>query len=158
DIGKIVDWMRAKRRSGYRAKFLKGWFITRDEPTADQRAVLDRFREYKDSIELRSLHSFRSQLIDAQTYLDLRSKYRFVSAADPQNDQIYLAPNEYVEMDFLGVDEEAYGIEGLVNAILESKRKVLLVGDFGVGKSMTLRELFLRLKDRFVRGNEFAFP
>ena len=62
-------------------KFIKGWFVTRDEPTADQRDV---FKRDRNRILAISFEQFRSKLIDAYSYLDARDNFAFGSLRDPE--------------------------------------------------------------------------
>ena len=79
DFEKISKLVRpAEARQPH--KFCKGWFITLNEPTADQRSV---FAKAKGRIVSVSFDQFRSKLIDALSYLTLRANYPFGSVRDP---------------------------------------------------------------------------
>src|SRR6266404_8100924 len=63
-----------------RQKAVKSWFVTRDEPTADQRdSISKRFSQ----VTALSFGQFQNKLIDAATYLSLRDNYPFGSVRDP---------------------------------------------------------------------------
>ncbi|MGI8603318.1 MAG: hypothetical protein ACR2OZ_10000 [Verrucomicrobiales bacterium] len=79
DFEKISKLIRqAEARQPH--KFCKGWFVTLNEPTADQRSV---FAKAKGRVVAVSFDQFRSRLIDARSYLTLRGKYPFGSVRDP---------------------------------------------------------------------------
>src|SRR5438045_2350202 len=62
DGGKL-DKLLKKLGAKYPTKFIKGWFITLSEPTADQRGVLEK---YRGRIVSQSYDLFKSKLIDAR--------------------------------------------------------------------------------------------
>src|SRR5262245_45432086 len=66
DIQKLLDFRRAHARRG---KAISCWFVTHDEPTADQRSVVP-----KDAaINVLSFDQFRSKLVRAADYLLARA-------------------------------------------------------------------------------------
>lgn len=81
DARKLVN-LENKYRPKYPTKAVKSWFITRDEPTADQRTVIK--EKYK-SVTALSFSQFQSKLIDVNLYLNLRMNYAFGSVRDPAN-------------------------------------------------------------------------
>src|SRR3954469_16418300 len=68
------------------SKFVKGWFVTLEEPTADQRAAVKNVAA-RDKVQIVavSFDQFRAKLIDARTYLTHRQRYPFGSVRDPQS-------------------------------------------------------------------------
>lgn len=134
-------------------KFVKGWFITQDEPTADQRSV---FQKIKGRIVATSFDQFRSKLVDSRSYLDLRKNYPFGSVLDPRSNSA-TSPLEYIPLDILDHSGSLHSIKDLCSLLLKGERFTLL-GDYGAGKSATMREIFLRLASEFCRGNVLLFP
>ncbi len=69
DCTKIVDLV-VKLRKKNDGRVYKGWFVTLEEPTADQRTVAKDIAAKK-NVQLTALSydSFRSRLIDATAYL-----------------------------------------------------------------------------------------
>src|SRR5438046_452041 len=85
DTAKIAKLIR-KLTPKHPAKFIRGWFITLDEPTADQRAVV-KSAVAKEKIQLvaASFDQFRSRFVDARSYLTQRELYPFGSVRDPNS-------------------------------------------------------------------------
>ena len=78
-----LDKLSRKLAARYPEKFVKGWFVTQQEPTADQREV---FRKGKGRQIPISFEQFRSKLVDAYTYLSARDLYPFGSLRDPETE------------------------------------------------------------------------
>src|ERR1019366_4668849 len=76
-------------------KAVKCWFITKEEPTADQRTVC---QTAKTPVTALSFHQFQARIIDARDYLQLRTKHRFGSAYDPRTES-FTENLKYVEID-----------------------------------------------------------
>ncbi len=137
----------------YPRKFVKGWFVTLSEPTADQRGV---FTKVRNRIVALSFDQFRAKLVDARSYLNFRQQYQFGSVRDPETGSAQ-SSLDYVQLDILDESGDLYTIESLSKSLLEGRRFVLL-GDYGAGKSATVRELHLRLASDFLSGKSFLFP
>jgi hypothetical protein len=152
DVKKIFHLVK-KLRSLYAAKGIRGWFVTLQEPTADQRGVVSKHAEFIVAV---SFDQFRSRLVDAKTYLDVRSKYPFGSVRDPEGkavDQLDFVPLDLVQAD----SGKLWGLKESEEGLLQGLRVVLL-GDYGAGKSTTLRELFHRLAGKYRRQEIDRFP
>ncbi len=80
DLQKLERLLR-KIGARHPDKFVKGWFVTLHEPTADQRAV---FQKVRGRIVAVSFDQFRSRLVDARSYLSSRDNYPFGSVRDPE--------------------------------------------------------------------------
>jgi hypothetical protein len=137
----------------YPQKFVKGWFVTRNEPTADQRAV---FGKAKNRVVAVSFDQFRSKLVDGRTYLSLRKQYPFGSVRDPESGAAQTTL-DYVPMDILDRSGGVLNIDSLAKRLLLGHRFVLL-GDYGAGKSATVGELFHNLTSTFCSGDTLIFP
>lgn len=152
DTKKLVKLAR-RMEKGHPHKAIKCWFVTLHEPTADQRGEADKHPEYVTAL---SLHQFRSRLVDAQEYISLRKRYPFGSARDPvtggHEDTTPFIPNDLVKPDGSNVilDEIAESIS--------SGDSVLLLGDYGAGKSTTCREVFTALASEFWEKRSDVFP
>ena len=81
DTGKLESLSRIMQRR-FPTKGVKGYFITLEEPTADQREVVKRLGH--GYVVTLSFSQFRTQMIDAQSYLDARMQYPFGSMYDPE--------------------------------------------------------------------------
>lgn len=153
DLSKVAKFVRRYGgRDGTRAT--RGWFITRDEPTADQRNIKIGGDE---KINILSFAQFQAKLIESREYLSARSNYAFGSVRDPDTGAI--TPQvEYVPLDIvkLGIPElVSYG--KLANLVSDN-HVVVLLGDYGAGKSMTLREVYGELRTEHLRGRTSQFP
>jgi hypothetical protein len=134
-------------------KFVKGWFITAEEPTADQRGVFERVRG---RIVALSFDQFRSKLIDARSYLDLRYKYPFGSVRDPESGDSRTTL-DYIPLEILDESGKLYSVDSLAESLTEGGRFVLL-GDYGAGKSATVSEIHHRMAKLFRSGKNLVFP
>lgn len=131
-----------RRKSEFRTKTIICWFITSDEPTADQRGAIDTIAKNKNvHINALSFATFQSKLINVKDYLSLRQKYRFGSMEDTD---LKTKAFRFVEQDIMSDTGEKVGVQRLAEQLLDGDRFVLL-GDFGGGKSTTLREIFRKL-------------
>lgn len=153
DIRKLLE-LAAKLRKKNTTKSVKCWFVTRDEPTADQRQCAEKVR---DQVNVLSYASFQSRLIDTHKYLELRTRHTFGSARDPATNAGQPAI-DYVDLHMSGTgDTELSTADDLVNAIADGQR-ICILGDYGTGKSMTLRHIFMKLRARHLRGVTPLFP
>lgn len=153
DDGKKILRLIRKYESKYPDKHIKGWFITLNEPTADQRTVIEKL---KCKILATSFDQFRSKLVDSRTYLELRRKYPFGSVRDPETGN----PNNelhYIALDIIDKDGNSYDIKNICDT-LHSGSRYILVGDYGSGKSSTLREIFLTSAKNFWKEKTHLFP
>ncbi|QQN78561.1 NACHT domain-containing protein [Streptomyces sp. XC 2026] len=138
----------------YPFKSIKGFFVTRDEPTADQRAVIKGFGP---PLIACSFSQLRSQLVDSMQYLELRSSYPFGSAREPRSGD-YSDLKPYVAVDPVESETgETLSVDRVAQQIAYG-RSVLLYGDYGAGKSMFLRELYQRLSMNHRRMPVRPFP
>lgn len=135
------------------SKFVRGWFITRDEPTADQRTVIGKFQG---KIQAISFEQFRSKLIDARSYLALREKHPFGSMRNPSTGHA-LFSLQYVPLTIVDKGGTEYSAQDIAQEINTGKRLVL-TGDYGAGKSSTSREIFLELKREYHESTSPRFP
>ncbi|MFF9626363.1 NACHT domain-containing protein [Streptomyces griseosporeus] len=166
---KLRDHLKRARSRGF---FAKSWFVTYHPPTADQRKVLH--EQYDKAIEVISYEQFRSKIIDAREYLKLRELVGWGSAANPRTN----SSTDLVKYVPLGIsaspgvrragiarptrktqreEPRSVSISDLVSAV-ESGERVALLGDYGAGKSMTLREVHAHLRKRYLKGATHVFP
>ncbi|NVK43899.1 MAG: NACHT domain-containing protein [Oceanospirillaceae bacterium] len=143
-------------------KNYKIWFITEKEPTADQAYLREEFRKKaRCPVVIMSFRSFEQKLVDAQKYLNCRINYKFGSVKNlvskdeftPIDDNIFI-PLQMVDQK----DMEPYNTASLADMLTSSNSAHLILGPYGSGKSMTLRELFLNLKERYSSRIELRFP
>lgn len=132
-----------------------GWFVTKAEPTADQRKEVA--EHGKGQVKAVSFAQLQQSLIDVRGYLAARRNHAFGSvqafssrAKDPEV--------SFVEM---GLSSLSGNVTFLVQEIIDealSGSHFAITGHYGAGKSMTLREIFLRLEERYIRGSISNFP
>lgn len=156
DCEKLFDLWDRMRKS-HPDKAIKAWFVTRDEPTAEQRQVAHATKNQQ-RITAVGFDQFRSKLIDAKQYLDLRRAYPFGSARNPSNQADFSNLDSYVD---IGLRERSSGkmfsLAQLVERVVVGGRFVV-TGDFGAGKSSTLKEVFTEVASRFWKKQSNIFP
>lgn len=149
DIDKLT---RLRRQLLSRGKPVQCWFVTQSEPTADQRSVAPK----DGSVNVLSFEQLRSKLVDAHGYLRSRKKYAFGSARDPESGLVDVR-EEYLPLSLVSPSGLSLTIDDLVQAVLGGARIVML-GDYGAGKSMTMRALFDGLSKTFRQVATPSFP
>ena len=133
---------------------VKGYFITFEEPTADQRGAVNRFGG--DLVHALSYSQFRALMIDAPAYLELRKRYQFGSMFDPDTHS-RTEPTHLIAPNLATPSGETLGVKDIVPR-LEAGETFVLVGDYGAGKSTTLREVFVELGSRYSVNKSGRFP
>lgn len=153
DGKKLADLIvKLDRDNTHRYKSKLGYFVTEEEPTADQRGAIDKIaRGRQVPLKTMSLASLRGMLVDAEGYLSRRLEAPFGST------------NFKFEGISFGVDEAQYiepvisspdGPDQTVNEIADeilAGQRVVVTGDFGAGKSALLQQVFLRLRKKLFR-------
>jgi hypothetical protein len=152
DVKKIAGIIN-KYGNRHPHKLFKGYFVTLDPPTADQIASI---RKANLRIEAISYKQFRDGLIKGTTYLDVRQNYPFGSARDPRTNSPKV-DFQYVPLDLV-TDKGSLISFGDLAESLSTGEKYVLLGDYGSGKSMTLRELFLNQLNAYHKSQTSKFP
>lgn len=153
DIGKLIS-LAARFQRGNSRKAVRAWFVTRDEPTADQRRVAEKYKSFLAAL---SFSQFQARLIDVRAYLAARDRYAFGSVRDPVTGD--LEPSaDYVPVALAEAGEGNIRTPDEVADLLERGGRVVLLGDYGAGKSMTLRYLHRKLATSYCRGRSARFP
>ena len=135
-------------------KGVKGYFITLEEPTAEQRQIVNTMGG--GYVVCLSYSQFRSQMIDAQSYLVSRMDYPFGSMFDPET-QSRVEASQLIPPEFGTERGEVYGLSDIVRR-LDNGETLLLMGDYGTGKSTTLREVFAELRSLYFSKKIVRFP
>jgi hypothetical protein len=151
DVEKLVQLAR-RYRARFPEKAIKCWFITLEEPTADQREVVEKARNKGVTINAASYAQFRDKVINSLEYLSLRSQYRFGSMEEKTWDDFC-----YTSMDIVSSDGQAYSVSQLSNLLIDGNVLIFL-GDYGAGKSTTMREIFLVLSKMYKLNKTLKFP
>lgn len=155
DIDKTSKLVSRLRRE-HPDKTIKGWFIARDDLTADQNAVAAQYRRTVTSLPYKE---FLSRLVDARSYLTFREKRPFGSVADPVTNNPHVTRDTYVEPSlFNALSSESCSFDDFTATACRQGARTVLLGDFGAGKSMALREAFFRVSQAFYRGDSQRFP
>lgn len=161
DGEKLAGFLRKQRSRG---KLAKAWFVTLHDPTADQRAAL---RAKDPSIDAVSFEQFRMKLVNAAEYLHLRSLADWGSAANPgDGSSTSLPPYVPLQISTLvgGRVQPATGarrgalVAGDIVSLIDDGQRISLVGDYGAGKSMTVREIHQQLEQRYRKKQTARFP
>lgn len=152
---KKLSLLAKKMQTKYPDKAVKGWFITLDEPTPDQRSIANSQGYLTIAI---SFVKFRSKLIDGNQYISLRDKYAFGSVRDPETGGITFS-DSVVEIDLAEYNsEESLWTIDRIKETLNQNTNIVVLGHYGVGKSITLREVYIKLKKEFLKGRNHCFP
>lgn len=154
DTKKIFQLISEHQKSGS-IKGAIGWFITQDEPTADQRDAVK--LAGKNQVKAVSFAQFQQAIVDVSGYFEKRENHLFGSIADPLTGAVNFKC-DYVPLDLLPLNEsDSISISDIVEGLTSGKAYALL-GDYGAGKSMTLREVYYKLRDRYRKIGTPIFP
>lgn len=134
------------------------WLITLYDPSPDQKQVVREFeKKHQFKIRLMSFKQFKSKLIDVMKYFEVRENYAFGSIRNPETGQ-FQDEVKYIALDIVDIkDEEIRDLDGIKQNIANG-HKIVVLGDYGAGKSMTLREVYKKLKKDYISGNLYKFP
>ncbi|MFD0204265.1 NACHT domain-containing protein [Saccharothrix carnea] len=140
----------------YPGREVRGYLVTKTEPTAEQRTAVQSVGNQLVSII--SFEVFRNRLLNVSDYLSHRRESSFGSARDLVNGS-YKDIGEYFPMDFVDVRDNAQTVSyRRVVAQVRATQRVVISGDYGAGKSMTLRQAFFDLADKYGIDGETHFP
>ncbi|GAA2909983.1 hypothetical protein GCM10017596_08430 [Microbacterium keratanolyticum] len=142
---------------GNALKSRTGWFVTREEPTPDQRTTVDAIgRRRGERLHAISIGTLHQRMVNSEKYIQARDNAPFGSTAFGGQRRPGKAPNVPVVLE--AANGEPTSVQGLVDRLLQGQRS-LLVGNYGVGKSHTLREIYSALrKEHFKKGKLTPFP
>lgn len=129
--------------------------MTLHEPTADQKAAV---KKYEKTTKIVSFDELRSLLFDAQGYLRIRAGKSFGSVYDHAIHSFEVPRSEFVEPTIISMsDSSTKSLRVPVDSVLDSGRTII-TAEYGIGKSMLLREIFFHLLKDFSQGKTFRFP
>ena len=143
----------AKRYLEGNGETVKLRIVTREEPTGEQLSQAKGL-----GITALSLQEFKRGLLDSAQYLESRWSYKFGSASDPEDGNHVLRDDEYVEQPLTSAGYHIPHSIADICARLYSGKTIVLTGPFGAGKSLTLREVFRRLRRDFYRDTTRPTP
>ncbi|WJK34745.1 hypothetical protein [Solwaraspora sp. WMMA2065] len=151
DATKISDLLRHLQGiPDNRFKMAQGYFVTADEPDAEQRKAVEAVAKSSNMhIVCMSLLTLRRQLIDSENYIALRRKAPFGSTGFKLTTTNPKTRNaQYIEPILEDITSGGtLSLEEVVEAASNGDRFVL-IADFGSGKSEALRQAFERLRKR----------
>jgi hypothetical protein len=151
-IEKLIPILQAK----YAGRIIKGWYITRHELTGEQGR---HFQPPPPFIFHATYHQFLSKLIDSRNYLNLREQMAFGSARSVEDNSISFPDGEFVPSELRDYDTgKTVSYHSFRRSFIKQQQKHLITGEFGVGKSMLARQLFLELAKAHRDGQDFCFP
>lgn len=158
DGGKLAGLLKAiGNRPGNTFKSRTGWFVTLNEPTADQRTTVEALAASNgERIHAVSINTLLQRMVNSEKYIQARDKAPFGSVSYGKSRPGGRSPNVPVELRSLG--DEQIPLRKMADLLVDGQR-ALLVGNYGVGKSHTLREIYnLIRKDHFKNGKLTPFP
>lgn len=139
-------------RLGYLAErmFCRGYVVMHEAPTL---SMVESGKINK--IQVLSAEDFTRLFFDREGYKYQRSKFPFGSAFDPftgKGDEIAYIPVNYSDESGL----ERFDAKRVLSKLLEG-RKLVLVGDYGTGKSRCIKQVFDLLNGPFALPGRIAF-
>ncbi|WP_292029528.1 NACHT domain-containing protein [Brevundimonas sp. UBA2416] len=154
DALKTATVVQNLRKSG--GKFAAGWLVTLHEPTVDQKAVV---AAYPGTLRLLSFEQFRSMLFNGAEYIRCRMSHAFGSVTDPETHKPKLDRSAYIPIELLVSESTDRLTAKQVSELIEkSPSRFNVVGDYGAGKSMTIREVFYRLAENYRNLKSYRVP
>ena len=142
-VSKLINSKNYLEKNGETVKL---WAVTKNEPSTIQRS-----NARGNGITALSFQAFKTRLLNSPQYLEARWRYRFGSAADPDNGSTHVSDDEYIKLPLINIDtNESYSIRDICD-LLYGGKTVILVGPFGAGKSLTVREIFNLFRRDFYR-------
>jgi hypothetical protein len=155
DVKKTSELVQKLRKSN--TKHVNGWLVFQNEPTADQRTVTGRFSH---SVRVLSFEQLRSLLFNGAEYLRCRHSYRFGSVADPVTRTALTKVENYVPIDLNSEEKQQIIDQREFIPTLEKGNtlRFVLLGEYGSGKSVTLRNLFMQIRDRYLKNKIHVTP
>jgi hypothetical protein len=127
----------------------RGWIVLNDIPT---QAMIDAASEHQ--ITVASLSQLAAHFFQFQRYMDARLEAAFGSAIDPLTGEI--DQTEYVPVSYIDRSSgDEIDISEVCDLLLDGKN-VILLGEYGSGKSRCVRQMFYTLALDW--GTNFKFP
>lgn len=153
--GKKTHDLVAKIRSD--GNMAQGYLVTLHEPTADQRLAI---KKWEKTTKIISFDELRSLLFDAAAYLRTRADKPFGSIYDHAQHTFEVERSDFVAPTVINSEVhtgDPISPFELLQAAMSSRR-FIITAEYGIGKSMLLREVFFGLSKEFSQRNCFRFP
>jgi hypothetical protein len=106
------------------------------------------------NITVCSITQFENEFFNFGEYMSLRSNYPFGSAVDPKTgatDQHIYVPVNYFDVN----RDREFNVSSIVSDLI-SRKKIILTGDYGTGKSRCIKEIFFDLSKKIRQSG--AYP
>lgn len=133
----------------------QGFLVTLHEPTADQKAAV---KKYEKTTKIISFDELRSLLFDVAGYLRTRSEKPFGSVFDHVSHSFEVPRSDFVEPTItLATTSENRSLSE-INNLTRDSAKMIITAEYGIGKSMLLREVYFALQRDFSQYRTFRFP
>lgn len=156
NLKKINDLL-GKLEKKHPGKIAKGWYITLSELTGEQGRAFEQLAGKQ--VVHNTYHQFLARLIDSKGYISLRMKAPFGSARRIEDNSPHIRLDEYVPAELINVsDGHRIHYIRLRKHLSSGPRRILITGEFGVGKSMIARQIFLDAAQSHNDGKNLAFP
>lgn len=146
------------KRPASQFKTATGWVVFSGEPSAEQRGAV---RQVSDAsgftIHCLGYQTLRSRLCNVETYLAARDVAPFGSTA-----YISMPSSEETTTDipiiFRDQDAKEFNVQKVRSEVSEGKH-VLITGEFGIGKSHSVRNIYREMRKRYFKNPaENPFP
>ena len=161
DLQKSIE-LKREFYSSHPDHNFKIWFVTEKDPTPDQTTEADAARKKaRCPVLAMSLPTFGQRLVDAPAYLSARDNYHFGSVRnpDPSSQQKAVEESTFLPLDMVNIESKVnLSPDALSDEFQQTPGIRLLLGDFGAGKSMTMRHMYFVLRDTHKVGKSARFP
>lgn len=153
DGKKTHDLVTKLRQSGHMAQ---GFLVTLYEPTPDQKSIIK--KRFDRTTRIISFDELRSQLFDSLSYINNREKKRFGSVYDHVENNYEIPLSDFVEPTFTSLGlQDTISFQD-IKEYIQSGDRIVLIAEYGVGKSMVLRQLFHELVQSVRSKKHFRTP
>ncbi|WP_051681655.1 hypothetical protein [Cellulomonas sp. HZM] len=156
-LARLIKHLLSDAKNRY--KSATGYFVTQQEPEIEQKKAIDAIaRAHGVTLHCLSFLTLQKSLVDVEGYIALRRNAPFGSASalltsTPTPTRSYVEPTLN-----LASTGEATKVNDVVREV-ERGARLVVTGDFGIGKSAALKEMFGRLRSAyFQKPNERRFP
>lgn len=153
-LAQLLDHLA--RDSANTLKPMTGWFVTREEPTGDQRtAVAAVAKKTSRQIHAISIAQLYTRICNSESYLQARDKAPFGSTSFTPD---VAGKPVRVPVRLVSASNAESTVQDVTDGLIDGRR-ILIIGDYGAGKSHALRDIYLTLrKYHYKRGLLTPFP
>lgn len=104
--------------------------------------------------------NFSSKVVRGSDYIIKREKYPFGSIRNLEDDDDVIVPrDEFIPLDFVDIKTgKVVSHQYFSEKMHRDSAVIALIGDYGAGKSMTLRDIFFKMSDNFKNNRGYKFP